>query len=150
MVAPRQLRCVEVFLQLILTRRSGKLYICSLLRRVSLILQIMHVNEVTDVCCMCKIFACLSSVGIVNVRDTFTCLGYSQFLILRVRHLQVSFHSVFTGSILAHSLICALPSSRLSIRTSNVNAHLLIFLRTTFKRAFNVLKFAIGVITFVC
>jgi hypothetical protein len=63
MVAQRQLRCAAVhFRWPILTRWSGKLCIRILLRRVSLILLIMRVNEVTDVCCMCHIFACLLSV----------------------------------------------------------------------------------------
>jgi hypothetical protein len=118
---------VEVFLLSILTQQSGKLCICALLRRVSLILLIMRVNEVIDACCMCRIFACLLSVGIVNVHDTFACLGCSRFFILRVCRLQVGFHSMFTGLILAHSSIYMPPLSGLLMCQNLVLASLLSF-----------------------
>jgi hypothetical protein len=150
MVARRQLRCVEVFLWPILTQWSGKLCIHALLRRVSLILPIVHVNEVIDVCCMCHIFACLSSVGIVNMCDTFACLGYSRLFVLKVCRLQVGFHSMFMGSILAHSSTCALPSSGLLICVGDFNSLSLVSLCAAFERAFDVSKFGVGVVTSVC
>jgi hypothetical protein len=125
MVAQRQLHCAAVhFRWPILTRWSGKLCIHILLR-VSLILLIMRMNEVTDVCCMCHIFACLLSV-----------MWLLLIFVLKVRR-RVGFHSTFTVSILAHSSICAPPSSGLSIHVGDLNACLLISLCAVFKRAFS-------------
>jgi hypothetical protein len=93
------------------------------------------VNEVTDACCMCHIFACLSSVGIVSMCHTFACLGYSRCFILKVLQPSISFRSAFVGSILAHSSICELPLSGLSICISDLDNFSLINLCTTFKRA---------------
>jgi hypothetical protein len=107
-------------------------------------------NEVTDVCCMHHIFA---------------CLGYSRFFILKVcrHHVGFPLHSQawyllihrsvcrlwggfwFTLAILTlpHLLIYMPPSSGLSIHIGDLNACSLVSLYSTFERAFNVSIFGI-------
>jgi hypothetical protein len=82
----------------------------------------MRVNEVTDVC---------------FIRHIFTCFGYSQFFILKVRRHQVGFCSAFAGSILAHSLIYVSPLCRLLIRVSDPDTCSVVILHIAFERAFD-------------
>jgi hypothetical protein len=88
---------------------------------------------------------CVTSSHVYSVLS-----GYSQFFVLKVCRLQVGFRSAFTGSILAHSSICAPPLSGLSIHVGDLNACSLISLCAAFERAFDVSKFGVGVINFVC
>jgi hypothetical protein len=51
---------------------------------------------------------------------------------------------------LAHPFLCAPPSSRLLIHVGDLNACSLVSLRAALERAFNVSRFEVGVINFVC
>jgi hypothetical protein len=155
MLAWRQLCCIAVhFLWPILTQRSGKLCIRVFLSRVSLILLIMHVNEVTDVCCMCHIFACLSSVGIVNMCHTFTYL-LSVMWLLSIFHTRGVLPSSRLSLCVRGPNTCSFIDlcanfERSSIHVGDLNSCLFIPLCAAFERAFDVSRFGVGVINLIC